>query len=256
MNINQYNQEAWDRQVAGKNQWTVPVDSAEVALARTGEFKVVLTPTKPVPKEWFGDLRGKKVLGLASAGGQQGPLLAASGAEVTIFDQSPAQLAQDRMVAERDGLNIKIVQGDMKDLSVFKDETFDLIFHPCSNCFVPDVLPVWKEAYRVLKKGGELLSGIVNPVVFTLDFALGRQGIAQMKYKIPYADIHHLDDPEIKKLQDAGEPFCFGHTLEDQIGGQVAAGFSIVGFYEDGWPAASEPVHRFINCYIATRARK
>ena len=67
---------------------------------------------------------------------------------VTIFDNSPAQLEQDRRVAEREGLEICLVEGDMADLSVFADACFDLIFHPVSNLFVPNVLPVWREAAR------------------------------------------------------------------------------------------------------------
>lgn len=254
--IRAYNREAWDRQVRAKNVWTLPVSSDEVTRARKGDWNVVLTPSKPVPKEWFGELRGKRVLGLASAGGQQGPLLAAAGALVTIFDNSPAQLAQDRMVADRDGLKIETIEGDMRDLSAFKDGSFDLIFHPCSNCFIPDIKPVWREAFRVLKAGGTLLSGVVNPVVFTADLALERKGVMQMKYPVPYSDLDHPGDAEIKKLHDGGEPLTFGHTLEDQVGGQIAAGFSLTGFYEDGWPSAKEPVHRLLKCYIATRATR
>ena len=90
---------------------------------------------------------------LASGGGQQGPILAAAGADVTVFDNSPRQLEQDRYVADRDGLHLQTVEGDMRDLSCFPDESFDLIVHPVSNVFVPDVKPVWREAYRVLKPG-------------------------------------------------------------------------------------------------------
>lgn len=199
---------------------------------------------------------GKKVLGLASAGGQQSPILAAAGADVTVFDNSPGQLEKDRSVSERDSLNIKIVQGDMRDLSCFEDESFDLIFHPCSNCFVPDILPVWKEAYRVLKKGGVLLSGIVNPVVYTIDPAAEEKGIVQMKYKIPYSDVTSLTAEEQRRYTDKGEPLNFGHTLEDQIGGQIKAGFNLTGFYEDAWGQEHGLVHKYLNCYIATRAVK
>jgi 2-polyprenyl-3-methyl-5-hydroxy-6-metoxy-1,4-benzoquinol methylase len=70
------------------------------------------------------------VLCLASGGGQQGPILAAAGARVTVFDNSPQQLAQDRFVARREGLTLETVEGDMRDLSVFADVSFDLIVHP------------------------------------------------------------------------------------------------------------------------------
>jgi SAM-dependent methyltransferase len=164
-----YNRRAWDRQVKRGNTWTVPVGQEEIARARNGDWRIVLTPTKPVPTEWFPRLVGLDVLCLASGGGQQGPILSAAGANVTVFDNSPAQLAQDRLVADREGLTIETVQGDMADLSVFMESRFNLIIHPVSNVFVPDVKPVWREAYRVLRSGGKLLSGITNPVYYLFD---------------------------------------------------------------------------------------
>jgi SAM-dependent methyltransferase len=256
MDILQYNRDAWDRAVAQDNQWTRPISSEEVARARAGEWRIVLTPQKPVPAEWFPPLRGARVLGLASGGGQQGPLLAAAGAEVTIFDNSPAQLAQDRLVAERDGLAIETVQGDMRDLSVFADETFDLIVHPCSNGYVPDVLPVWREAFRVLRPGGLLLAGFVNPIVYALDPALEAQGVAQLKYAIPYSDLESLSDEERRRYTDAGEPLAFGHTLEDQLGGQLRAGFVLTALYEDRLSEDRGPLHRYLSAFMATRASK
>ena len=125
---------------------------------------------KPVPREWFPPMQGLKILGLACGGGQQGPIFAAAGAEVTIFDNSPAQLERDREVAEREGLNIRTVEGDMRDLSIFADESFDLIFHPVSNLFIHEISPVWKEAYRVLRHGGYMLSGFMNPLFYLFDW--------------------------------------------------------------------------------------
>ena len=131
--IRNFNREAWNRQVEARNPWTIPVTSQQVAAARQGDWKIYLTPSIPVPQDWFPPLRGASVLCLASGGGQQGPILAAAGAQVTVFDNSPHQLAQDRFVADRDGLQLETVEGDMRDLSVFPDESFDLIVHPVSN---------------------------------------------------------------------------------------------------------------------------
>src|SRR6516165_4443950 len=111
MNLRDYNRQAWDRQVAEGNRWTVPVSPDVIAAARRGDWQIVLTPTKPVPRAWFGELVGQEVLCLASGGGQQAPVLAAAGALVTVLDNSPAQLAQDRLVADRDGLSLQIIQG-------------------------------------------------------------------------------------------------------------------------------------------------
>ena len=147
-----YNRHAWDRKVERGSPYTIPVAPEDVARARNGIWSLGLTPTKPVPVDWFPPLAGLDVLCLASGGGQQGPILAAAGANVTVFDNSPNQLAQDRTVADREGLAIETVQGDMADLSAFHDARFDLIFHPVSNVFAPDVKPVWKEAFRVLRR--------------------------------------------------------------------------------------------------------
>lgn len=254
--VSKLNRIAWDRQVASGNPWTIPVTSEIIAKARNGQFSIVLTPNKSVPRNWLASIKGKSILGLACGGGQQGPVLAAAGAKVTILDNSPAQLERDRKLSDSENLEIQTVLGDMRDLSEFPDSSFDLIVHPCSNCFVPEIQPVWNEAFRVLKSGGTMISGLVNPVIFTMDFAKGREGIAQMKYSIPYSDLDHLDDPEIKKLQQDGEPIAFGHTLEDQIGGQTRAGFHIIDFYEDRWREDDSPVHKFINTYFATRSLK
>ena len=249
-----YNRRTWDRQVERGNPWTVPVSSGVVARARNGDWSIVLTPTKPVPSEWFPPLVGLDVLCLASGGGQQGPILAAAGANVTVFDNSPAQLAQDRLVADRDGLMIETVQGDMADLCVFPDARFDLIIHPVSNVFVPDVKPVWREAFRVLKPGGVLLSGFMNPVHYLFDFLALERGEFQVAHRIPYSDQESLTDEDRARLAEQDAPLEFGHTLADQIGGQIAAGFALTGFYEDIDPDTILGTH--IPSYIATKATK
>lgn len=250
------NKRAWDKLARENNQWSVPVGPDVIQRARAGDLSLLLTPTRPVPAAWLGDVRGKRILGLACGGGQQGPCLAAAGADVTIFDNSPVQLSRDAEVARREGLSIRLVEGDMRDLSALDDEAFDLVFHPCSNCFVPAIRPVWREAYRVLKRGGEMLSGFVNPIVFMLDLAAEREGRVALKYRAPFSPADYPGDAELAALRADGGTLEYGHTLEDQIGGQIDAGFAIVGMYEDGWPDDPSPVHRLMQCYVATRARK
>ncbi|WP_165252388.1 class I SAM-dependent methyltransferase [Paludisphaera soli] len=247
-----YNRRAWDSQVERGNRWTVPVDPDAIAGARTGDWSIVLTPTKPVPADWFPPLAGTDVLCLASGGGQQGPILSAAGARVTVYDASPKQLARDREVADREGLAIECVEGDMADLSAFADGSFDLIVHPCSNTFAPDVRTVWREAFRVLRPGGTLLAGFTNPVAFLFDEAALDRGELRVAYSIPYSDLTSLTDEERRRFADRDEPLCFGHTLDDQIGGQLAAGFLLAGFYEDVDPGS--PLARVIPAYVATRA--
>ena len=251
-----YNREAWDSQVRKKNRWTIPVSSEDIQRARNDDWQIVLTPEKPVPRDWFPDFRvsSAEVLCLAGSGGQQAPILAAAGADVTVLDNSPAQLAQDQFVADRDGLALKLIQGDMADLSVFDDESFDLIFHPCSNSFVSNVLPVWKEAARVLKPGANLLSGIVNPIIYLFDDQLLEKGEFKVCHKIPYSDLTSLSAEQWQAYLDDDEPLCFGHTLADQIGGQIDAGLTITGFFEDCW--SDWPISKYIPTFIATKATK
>ncbi len=109
-----YNRAAWDSLVRKKDRWTIPVSSEEIQRARHDDWRIVLTPEKSVPPEWFPDFRASsiEVFCLAGSGGQQAPILAAAGAKVTVLDNSPGQLSQDQLVADREGLEIKLVQGD------------------------------------------------------------------------------------------------------------------------------------------------
>ena len=235
------------------NRWTVPASVEAIAAARAGQWSIVLTPTKPVPRDWLPALAGSRVLCLASGGGQQGPLLAAAGASVVVYDNSPRQLAQDRLVAQREGLAIETVEGDMADLGCFTDGSFDAVVHPCSNGFAPAIRPVWREAYRVLQPGGVLIAGFINPIYFLFDDAKMDGGIFEVRHRIPYADTD-LPEAERQIYIDRDEPLSFGHTLDDQIGGQLDAGFVLTGFYEDAWP--EHPLSAFISAFIATRAVK
>lgn len=256
MDVRKYNRAAWDRKVSEGDRWTVPVSHEVIEQARAGKWEVVLTPTKPVPRDWFPSLCGTDVLCLASGGGQQGPILAAAGAVVTVFDNSPAQLDRDRAVADREGLTIEAVEGDMADLSVFGDESFDLVFHPCANCFVPDILPLWRECFRVLRPGGSLLAGFVNPVRYLFDDERTENGSLEVRHAIPYSDLRSLTEEQRQQVVvQPGQPLEFGHTLEDQIGGQLDAGFLIYGFFEDRFQQEeADPISEFLPTLIATRS--
>jgi len=258
MHIREHNRIVWDKNVEwGENRWTIPVSPEVVAAARQGRWEIYLTPTKPVPETWFPDLKGRDVLCLASGGGQQGPILAAAGADVTVFDNSPKQLAQDRFVAERDKLEIATIEGDMADLSAFPDESFDLIVHPVSNCFAPAVRPVWVESFRVLRPGGALLSGFNNPAVYLFDYELYGQGILEVKHTLPYSDAASLSAEEKQRYLEEGEFLEFSHTLENQIGGQIDAGFLIAGFYQDVCgEETNDLLSKYMPVFIATRAIK
>ncbi len=257
MNIIEHNRMAWNRESKEGSEWSTPVDSETIQKARRGTWSVILTPARPVPDEWFGDVRGKEVLCLGAGGGQQAPILAAAGARVVSFDISEEQLAKDKLVADRDNLSFERVQGDMADLSFFGDKSFDLIFHPLSNVFVPDVNIVWRECHRVLNTKGVLLAGFMNPGYFLFDHEEAeKSGILSVKYKLPYAEPDSLDKEAKKRWTRNGEAALFSHSLTSQIDGQLAAGFVITGFYEDAWSDEATPLNQYSPIAIATRAIK
>lgn len=252
------NRQAWNRQSKeATSPWVQPVDADTIERARQGDWQVVLTPNKVVPQAWFGDISDKDVLGLASGGGQQVPTLAAAGARLTSFDNSDEQLAKDQQVATREGLNIRLEQGDMANLSRFDDASFDLIFHPTANVFSAEILPVWQQCSRLLRPGGRLLSGFMNPCFFLFDHAaIEAGGTMQVAFELPFRDTDHYDAAELQNRVDQGQGIEFSHSLDDQIGGQIDAGFMIAGFYEDRWNTEATPLDAYMPTSMATLALK
>lgn len=254
MDVLEHNRAAWDAEVERGNPWTRPVDEETIAAARRGDWSIALTPTRPVPDAWFPPLEGADVLCLASGGGQQGPVLSAAGASVTVLDNSPKQIERDREVAERESLDLATVLGDMTDLSMFGNESFDLVVHPISNCFVTDVRPVWREAYRVLRPWGQLLSAFSNGAIYIFDEDAMDRGELVVTRSLPHSDPEFYGPEGVAKLAEEGRAVEFGHTMEEQIGGQIDAGFVLVGLYEDREPG--EVLAEHMPMYIATRSLK
>ena len=248
MNYQEINSKTIDTWCEDGWEWGQPISHEVYEKALNGEWGVYLTPTKPVPKEWFGELKGKRLLGLASGGGQQIPIFAALGAECTVLDYSVSQCESERMVAEREGYQVEILQYDMTKPLPFEDGTFDLIFHPVSNCYVEEVKPIFKEGYRILKKGGVLLCGLDNGVNYIFD----DDGVV-VKNRLPY---NALRDPELyKECVENGWGIQFSHTFEEQIGGQLEAGFTMTHVYEDTNGSGNLHEHN-VPTFWATRAVK
>lgn len=220
------NAQTIDRWIEEGWEWGKPISHEEFERARSGQWNVVLTPTKPVPHEWFGELRGKRVLGLASGGGQQMPIFAALGASCTVLDYSPRQIESERLVARREGYEIEAIRADMTKPLPFADDSFDLIFHPVSNCYVEEVKPIWRECFRVLKPGGRLLAGMDHYVNYLVD-----DDETAIVNALPFNPLRNAE--QMKQLRDADCGVQFSHTIEEQIGGQLEAGFRLLALYED-----------------------
>jgi SAM-dependent methyltransferase len=222
----EFNSKTIDKWVEEGWEWGQPISHEVFERAKNGDWFVVLTPIKPVPKEWFCEMKDAEILGLASGGGQQMPIFTALGAKCTVLDYSDRQLLSEQEVAERENYEIKTVRADMTNPLPFAGESFDLIFHPVSNCYIEDVLPVWQECYRVLKKGGILLAGLDNGInyVFNDDGTMSA-------YKLPFNPLKDEKVYEESIKNDWG--IQFSHPIEEQIGGQLRAGFVLTDIYHD-----------------------
>lgn len=242
------NAETIDRWVEEGWEWGLPISHETYLEATRGNWDVVLTPTKPVPHEWFGDLRGKRVLGLASGGGQQMPIFAALGADCTVLDYSPRQLESERMVAQREGYEIRIIRADMTKPLPFDDGEFDLIFHPVSNCYIAEVEPLFRECYRILKSGGVMLSGLGNEVNYLVN-----DDERTIVNRMPFNPLVHPEQMTELQASDCGVQFS--HTVEEQIGGQLRAGLMLTHIFGD--TNGEGYLHELgVECYLATRAVK
>ena len=237
-----------DRWVENDWEWGRPITHEQFVAAKAGDWSIVLTPTKPVPADWFPDLKGKKLLGLACGGGQQMPFFAAAGAICTVLDYSERQLESERMVSAREGYEIDIVRADMSKALPFADESFDVIVHPVSNCYIREVEPLWRECFRILKPGGVLLAGLDNGINYLFD-----DEETTLCHSLPFDP---LSDPALmKELQKTDSGVQFSHTFEEQVGGQLKAGLVLTHLFEDynGYGKLHE-MH--VPTFVATRAIK
>ena len=195
-----------DRWVDEGWEWGRPLSHESFERAKRGDWDVRLTPTKAVPHAWFGELKGRRILGLASGGAQQMPVFAALGAVCTVLDYSPRQLESERAVAAREGYDIEIVRADMTKPLPFPDGNFIV---------------------------GDGEREIVN--------------------RLPFDPLKNPDQMELLRRGDGGVQFS--HTLEEQLGGQLEAGFTLLALYED--TNGSGRLHELgIPSFLATLSEK
>lgn len=242
------NSQTIDRWVKEGWEWGEPITHEVYQKALNGDWGVLLTPTKNMPKEWLpNSIKDLKLLGLASGGGQQMPIFKALGADVTVLDYSKEQLKSEELVAKRECYSISIVHYDMTKVLPFENESFDIIFHPVSNVYVEDVQHIFNECYRILKKGGILVCGLDNGINFITNDE------EKIENKLPFNPLKNNEQLELLIKEDDG--IQFSHTIEEQIGGQLKAGFILTDLYEDtnGYGRLHE---LNIPTFVATRAIK
>ena len=248
------NRRAWDRLAA-----------AGVPLARPAADRAFADP-----RFWLGSagsddrawlparLDGLEVLCLAAGGGKHGPLYAAAGARVTVLDLSPAMLALDREVARERRIDLAIIEGSMDDLGMFPARRFDLVIHPVSTCYLPDVAAVFREVGRVTRPGGLYISQHKQPTSLQSDSTCTADGY---RVREPYYRQGPLPAVQGSLHREEGT-LEFLHRWEELLGTMCRAGFSIEDVTE---PCHARPqaepgsfAHRsqFIAPYVRVKARR
>ncbi|HLL14949.1 MAG TPA: class I SAM-dependent methyltransferase [Pyrinomonadaceae bacterium] len=237
--IAKYNVKRWRALVEADALFTRPALNLDRVSARE----------RVDPEGRLGNLAGKDVLCLACGGGQQSVAFALLGANVTVFDLSEAQLRRDAEAAAHYGVNIKIVQGDMRDLSCFEKKAFDVVYHAYSLGFVPDARTVFQQVARVLRVGGVYYFNCANPFFVGLsERDWNGEGYTLKHPYVEGAEITYEDQDWVYDRGRASEPIGlpreYRHTLSALIGGLIEQGFLIlhVSDYTDFSPdSKAEP---------------
>jgi SAM-dependent methyltransferase len=249
MPLHDHNRRAWDDMVRERQRFTVP--------ARDEDFVEPLVKLDPLG--WLGgDIRGRRLLCLAAGGGKHGPLYAAAGADVTVADLSGAMLELDRQVAAERRIPLRTVMVSMDDLSAFVAGEFDVVIHPVSTCYVPSVLPVYREVARVLRGGGLYISQHKQPASLQAGTQPARWG-----YEIaePYYRTGPLPTVAGSLHREEGT-FEYLHRWEELLGAMCRAGFSIEDLVEplharaDAEPGSFAHRSSFVAPYVRVKARR
>ncbi len=223
--VAQRNRNAWTRLVAAGCGYTRPWTGLTPELLRSfasGEIDVLPPPYACIyPRDVLVDAAGKDVLCLASGGGQQSAVYGLLGARVSVLDLTKAQLEGDREAARHHNYRVSLVQGDMRDLSVFQDNSFDLVYQAISICFVPELREVYRQVARVLRPGGLYRVGHCNPATQLVE-ETSWDGVGY-RVSSPYSsgDVGDADAAE------------FRHLFADIFNGLVEHDFLIRGVWED-----------------------
>lgn len=247
--VRDHNRKAWDALVRKKQVFTRPAPDEQLH-----------DPLGTVDGAgWLGgSVAGKRLLCLAAGGGSQSILYAAAGAEVTVVDISPEQLALDRAAAAERGLQVRTVEASMDDLAALHDAAFDIVIHPVSTCYLPDVRSVFREVARVTVAGGLYISQHKTPQSLQAEQKPSARGYELTE---PYYRTGPLPPVVGSRLREEGT-LEFLHRWEDLIGGICRAGFVIEDLLEPlhakADAAPGDFAHRaaYVAPYVRIKARR
>ena len=246
-NIIKKNQQHWENEVEAGKHYTIPDLNLNTDLLNkfaNGELLFWSDPCavnnnpmlRKIRQYEYADIKGKKVLCLASGGGQQSAMFSLLGADVTVVDISQGQLNGDIQASNHYGYTIKTILGSMTDLSVFADESFDIVHQPISICFVPDVAVVYREVFRVLKKGGMYHVDHINPSTHPTSYENDIDGWDGIGYKIgsPYiGGALKIDEKGNENMLCGETDGEHRHLFIDMFCNLTEVGFQIKYIWED-----------------------
>lgn len=258
MKYTKINEQEWNKIVEAGSEWTKPISHEKLIENSNNNFKLYLSPCIPIPRNWFPDsIKGLKILGLACGGGQQMPILTVNGADCTVFDISENQLEQDKLVMERENIKYNIVHGDITEKFPFDDESFDIIVLAFCNVYIQDMQFIWDESYRVLKNDGIMISTLDNGINCLFNNQYNEPLIVENKLPLNPLEKESVHEVSYKEFKDR-KLYIFSHTLEDDIRGQLKAGFTLIDLFEDRDKLDVEGflIKKYIPQYINTLSKK
>jgi SAM-dependent methyltransferase len=239
------NRLAWNALVAKKHRFARPAGDEDPAQQRVSR--------------WLdGIIKGKRMLLLGAGGGSQSVLYAGHGALVTVVDISDEMLELDRQEATRRGLDIRVVQASMDELSILEPASFDIVDHPVSTCYLPDIIAVYRQVARVLAPGGLYVSQHKQPTSLQCSIKPGPDGYVLTE---PYYRSGPLPASSGSRIREEGT-IEFLHRWEDLIGGLCRCGFVIEDLLEPNRGEAGAPRgsyqhrSRYVAPYVRIKARR
>ncbi len=208
-------------------------------------------------------LDGKRVLSLAGGGGWDPILFAELGADTTLFDLSARQLATVRTLARERGTKLRFVRGDMRDLSVFADASFDLVYHHHSLVFVPDAARVIREVARVLAPAGTYVFSTMHPVTLRMYETWTGTGWSFKRSYFSNGPVP-IKSPtwEFDDVKVHAPTLEYAHRISDLVNACVRAKLVVDGLWEwspgdaRGEPGSDDELERYLPAFIAIRARR
>jgi SAM-dependent methyltransferase len=190
-------------------------------VPRTGE-------DGPADLELLPDVDGLDVVELGCGGGQCSVALAERGATVTGIDVSPAELEHARELAEDHDVSnaIEWIEGDVRDLSMLEDDSFDVACNAWVFQWVDDLDACFEEAHRVLRPDARFVFSMPHPTYDLVDPETHE--VVESYFDDP-RQVYEFEGMDVDQV-------IYRHRIGDVYADLRAAGFDVEQLLEPGSP--------------------